>query len=216
MPTRNEIVYTIANALSGGRSENNTKHSLRQIAFTVDYYRALLLRRDLDKYGRQVDFEQDLGEIPLQSGPSETIFTTAAVPVPVRLRYTLPLKVYNPNTLDTIPVVDYAAGQWLKYRAYTAGKAYAWYRSGKIYISNPPAIMAEVPDAPVDTVNVRGIFESPSDVHRFLNPSSPTYTGNEPYPVTSDLVEQIVKGILSGEMRIQAGNDKPEPSDLMQ
>ena len=45
--TLNEIAYNILNTYRGGRSNNNDHISLDQVKFTIKYYRAMFIRRDM-------------------------------------------------------------------------------------------------------------------------------------------------------------------------
>ena len=49
--TLNEIAYNILNAYRGGRLNHNEHVSLDQVKFTVKYYRAMFIRRDMSKNG---------------------------------------------------------------------------------------------------------------------------------------------------------------------
>ena len=49
--TLNEIAYNILNTYRGGRSNHNDHISLDQVKFTIKYYRAMMIRRDMAKHG---------------------------------------------------------------------------------------------------------------------------------------------------------------------
>jgi hypothetical protein len=64
----NQIAYNILNSLRGGRTSSSEHTSLEQIKFTVKYYRAMFIRRDmLRNNNRSRMFEQDLGQVEVGS-----------------------------------------------------------------------------------------------------------------------------------------------------
>ena len=65
--TLNEIAYNILNLVRGGNSHQDESISLDQIKFNIQYYRAMLIRRDFARNGLVTrHLEQDLGCIELE------------------------------------------------------------------------------------------------------------------------------------------------------
>ena len=62
----NEIAYGILDTLRGGRSSHDERFSVEYIKELVKTYRALLVRRDMERnHSRYRLFEQDLGIVPV-------------------------------------------------------------------------------------------------------------------------------------------------------
>ena len=66
--TLNEIAHNVLNLVRGGHSHHDESISLRQIKFNIQYYRAMLIRRDFARNGMVTrHLEQDLGCIKLEA-----------------------------------------------------------------------------------------------------------------------------------------------------
>lgn len=226
--TLSEITYNVLNVLRGGRSFNNEHYSEEQLKFNIEYYRALLIRRDIDRNTRFTPFEQDLGfpEVEMvdpAEGFSMTVNgqilqTVEEIPVPLRLKdETFGLRTYLTNRQYAIPVIEFNEARWQQYNKFTATKMRAYYLNDKVCVIGNRLVAAinamidgtitDLTEAHIlenlNQINIRGIFENPREAFEFS-------TGTEfdddstPYPLPFDYVQRITQSLLSGEFKMMA------------
>lgn len=209
----NEIAYNILNNIREGRSSNNEYLSVDQIKFNVNYYRALLIRRDTERTNNSLQmFEQDLGivdvdlfdtaEDSVEESMVDALRTTKKLPTPIRLKNKEAFTFIGgmDKTGEAIPLTHANRSYWSQFRKYSKGQPEAYFRNGYLYITNADDM---------DVINVRGVFEDPEDVFDFKNEALSIYTGNEPYPISLDMLQRITQSLMNGEFRLLAGpNDE--------
>lgn len=212
----NDIAFNLLNSLRGGRSSNTEHISLDQIKFMVKYYRAMFIRRDMERnFSRASLFEQDLGPVPVSLVDSaEDSAVTSGVdlnrtdkqlPTPVRLKMKPALthissadKVGKP-----IPLLNAERAYWQQYGAHTSTDPFAFFRNGYLYIEN---------DNTATEYNIRGIFEDPEQVHTFTRANGlDLYSADSPFPISTDMLEGINKGLINGELRLI---QEPQANDV--
>ena len=195
--TLNEIAYNLLNQVRGGRSHNDEHISLDQIKFNIKHYRAVFIRRDYSRSGfNSRHTEQDLGCLELiKVDPSKCC--------------NLPSSCSVYRTTEKIPrTVRYSFEEALTHIGDITG-------TGTIPLVNSNMIQF----LPWDKyTNVRGVFEDPAEVAKFKNCSgSDCYDDNvHNYPIPMDMLEQINKSILSGELGLLAGTTSDTTNDRMQ
>jgi len=220
--TRKEIAYNILNTLRGGRSTNNDHISLRQVEFNVDYYRAMLIRRDFQRNGIVTrHFEQDLGCIELTSVnaskccnlPLDCVVSRTVVKLPrmIRFNQSEAITVQDIGGLNTIPVIDNVAIQFLPFDRFTKNETKAYMIEDYLYVHNPKGM---------DTINVRGILEQPMEAAKFDCDGSDCFDEDSDYPISADLVPVITDNLLKGsfmmiaQTRSDTENDNIEDSHV--
>lgn len=203
----NEIAQNILNILRGGRSSNTEHLSLSQVKFAVKYWRAKLIRQDMERNANQTElFEQDLGTVEvgtLDAAESSTATagvtvwrTNNRIPAPIRLKSKVALThVGPPNKIDeNYPVLTDARVPWQKYNKYTALRPFVVFRDGYVYVHNVnnPA-----------KINIRGVFEDPEEVHNFTRTNGLTlYDENSAFPISIDMLDRITNSLIRGEFAI--------------
>lgn len=219
--TLNEIAFSLLNELRGGRSSHNEHISLEQIKYNVKYYRAMFIRRDLDRnHSRFRMFEQDLGHVDLESVDSAesdsvtsnvTITRTSNdIPKPIRLKRSQGIThISSKDKVGTpIPLLDIQRHPWQQFNKYSSESAYASYRNRRIYIFN---------NEELESVNIRGVFEDPEDVFNFTKDDElDIYTGDEPFPISTDMIQGIKNGLLNEELKLIAGTTSDVETDTLQ
>ena len=219
--TLNEIAYNLLNLVRGGRSNQDEHISLDQIKFNIKHYRAVFIRRDFAKNGfTSRHIEQDLGCLELQKvDPSKccglpsscSVYRTIeAIPRTVRHNFKESITHVGDITgTGTIPIVHSNLVKFLSYDKYTNKNYKAYMIDDYMYIYNADGLKY---------INVRGVFEDPSEVKRFQNcDDNECYdddTSN--YPIPMDMIQQINQGILAGELALLAGTMSDTINDRMQ
>tara|TARA_R110002051_G_scaffold314726_4_gene392127 strand:- start:253 stop:966 length:714 start_codon:yes stop_codon:yes gene_type:complete len=217
--TIKEISYNILNSLRGGRSNNNEHISLKQVEFNIKHYRAMLIRRDFQRNGKITrHFEQDLGCIPLTVVNASmccglpldctVVRTTQKIPRTVRYNFMDAIThISDPTGLNTIPLIDSIAVQFLPFDRFTKNDRKAYMIEDYLYIYNPDGM---------DMVNVRGVLENPEEAANFDCDGSDCYDDTMAYPVSLDLVNAITDGLLQGTFMLLPRTTSDTEDDTMQ
>jgi hypothetical protein len=195
MATLNEISFNILNKLSGGRSTHNDYISLDQIKFNVNYYRALLLHRDLKKTVlEEFSFFQRL-VIEFSEIEEQFYKSNSKIPPIVRLDHRFPLYVEDD---EVIPVTISNRMRYQEFSSFTKNNPISYLSDGFLYIKN----------IDLEDLIIRGIFENPSEAY-ILGQHDPEKVDDLPYPCSSDLVQRISQSLINGDLEIilQTPND---------
>ena len=97
-----------------------------------------------------------------------------------------------------------ALDQYNRYTGVKTGKRKWYWRDGRVYIVVDKGV-------PPDPVMIRGVFENALDLQR-CTPCDQGETAcindNDPYPIPGELLDDIVRSILSVELRVGAIPDE--------
>ena len=202
MSTLAQITYNIASAVD----KQNDDVFIKRLEFMVQYYRSLLIKRDVDS-GRKIpqQFIQSLGCLEtIEVDASECCSIEVGFTVrrtKEKIPNTLRLKSGNyfnyVGTIDGMKPFDQASDgeiPYYRYSKYVSKKPFYVYKNEYIYIFNSKA----------EAINIKGIFENPEDVAAFNDcGGADCFDSNSNYPVSSDLVQQITQSIMSTELRVE-------------
>lgn len=214
--TLEQVSYNILNSITGGRSTNNEYISLEQIKFQVKYYRSLLIRRDQERNRKRRELEQELGTLSLTTinkssndnlAGKSVLRTNERIPTPVRLKGEDALYVSTTDHERSFSLTSHKSSHWKstysKYANYTDS---CYLLDGYIYINYDgftdklnqriKGEDVEIEGIPLDSVYVRGIFEDPTEVFIFNDEDE----SNQPFPLPVDMIEQVTKSIIGGEL----------------
>jgi len=216
--TLNEIAYNLLNLVRGGLSSQDESISLDQIKFNIKHYRAMFIRRDYARNGfvsRHI--EQDLGCVALQAVNAskccglpveDTVYRTVE-PLPKTIRYNFEealTYVGDVTGTKTIPLVPSNTVRFLQYDKHTKGRYKAYMIADYLYIYNADGI---------DTINVRGVFENPSEVSNYGDCAKGLCydADKDPFPISMDMVSLINQGITNGELTLLVGTYSDTTND---
>lgn len=219
--TLNEIAYNLLNQVRGGRSHHDEHISLDQIKFNIKHYRAVFIRRDFARSGfNSRHTEQDLGCLELKKVdpskccnlPSSCSVYRTIEKIPRTIRYNFEEALTHVGDITgtgTIPIVNSNMVKFLIHDKYTNKNYKAYMIEDYLYIYNADGLRY---------INVRGVFEDPEEVSKFKDcDGSDCYDDNvNNYPIPMDMLEQINKSILSGELGLLAGTNSDTTNDRMQ
>lgn len=206
--TLNEIAYNILNLVRGGRSNQSEHISLDQIKFNIKHYRAMLIRRDYARNGKITrHLEQDLGcleieevnpskccDLPVECSVSRT---KKKIPRTVRFNFKEAITYVGDVTgLTRIPIVESSVISYLPFDKHTADKYKAYMIEDYMYIYNAKGLKF---------INVRGIFEDPTDLKNFQCENGTCWDDNSDFPMPADMIHAITNGMASGELRFLTG-----------
>ena len=218
--TLNEIAYNILNAYRGGRLNHNEHISLDQVKFTVKYYRAMFIRRDMSKNGFVSNgVEQDLNCLELEKIDAskccniktecDVFRTKLKLPKFVRLNWNDAMTYAGDATgLTSYQIVEPHMVQWLPYDKYTQDQKKVYVLDNYLYLYNADGD---------GYVNVRGIFEDPEKLSRFIDCEGiACYDADSEFPLPMDMLQMMTAGILNGEMRVLVGTSTDTTNDAAQ
>ena len=218
--TLNEIAYNILNAYRGGRLNHNEHISIEQVKFTVKYYRAMFIRRDMSRNGFvSNNVEQDIKCLDLEVIDASkccnletncTVYRTKVIlPKFVRLNFNDAITYAGDATgLGSYQIVEPHAIKWIPYDKYTKDRKKVYILDKYLYLYNGDGD---------EKINIRGIFEDPEKLGKFLNCDGVAcYDDNSEYPLPMDMLQMITSGILNGEMRVLAGTSSDTTNDAAQ
>jgi hypothetical protein len=206
--TLNEIAHNILNLVRGGQSHHDESISLRQIKFNVQYYRAMLVRRDFARNGMTTrHLEQDLGCIELKKVdatkccklPLSCHVMKSIQKIPRTIRYNFTDALTYVGAIDgitDIPIVNPHMVKYLIWDKYTKDNTKAYMIEDYLYLANAHEI---------GFVNVRGVFEDPEEVADFECDDNKCYDDNSIYPIPADMMQAITQGIIQGELSLLSG-----------
>jgi len=226
MATLNELAYDLLNKLEGGRSTHNSYISLDQIKFNINYYRSLLIHRDIERTSlNRESFEQRINvslEITADSDLSDIKFFVRSIdelPKIVRANHRYLLNVYNTTTDKVYPVNNYHRMKYTMYNQFTKDASRAYLLDNYLYLHKnllaeqlEELINSGEGELSVDEFNpnivVRGIFEDPREVH-LHNGVDPEEIDDKPYPISGDMIQRINQSIINGNLELiqQMPND---------
>lgn len=214
----NTIITDLLEIIRQAKISRSEPISKRQLEAWVHQYRALLIKRDLDK-GKMPnpDYIQEIPALELEvvdSADGSNIDTYT---------YVLKSKLALPNTLDLnnksgfmyigtidgkeLQFIPEGRSKWQQYKRYTAKDSLVFLRNNYLYLLSV---------TPLKYLTVRGVFEVPTEVGNFVNPNMPTREAgiDDPYPIPINMIPTLKELILKTELNIemQAPSDKTNDS----
>jgi len=216
--TLNTIVTDLLEIIRQAKISRSEPISKRQLEAWVHQYRALLIKRDLDK-GKMPnpDYIQEIPAIELE------VVDTADGGNFATNTYMLKTKLSIPNTLDLnnksgfmyigtidgkeLQFIPEGRSKWQQYKRYTQKDSLVFLRNNYLYLLSV---------TPLKYLTVRGVFEVPTEVSNFVNSNMPTREVgiDDPYPIPINMVPTLKELILKTELNIemQAPSDKSNDS----
>lgn len=209
--TLNTITHDILEILRKSNIADTETISKRRLEDKVHQVRALLLKRDLDKGKKpNPDYIQEIGNLILevvdQSGdnlsslglPSGTYIyrTKLELPRTIDLNYSSGFMYIGTPTGDEIQFIPEGRSKWQQYKKYTPAEKMAFLRDGHLYIINSEALQY---------ITVRGIFEVPTEVGRFVNPitDQPYFDYDSKYPIPINMLQDLKTILLQSEFKLE-------------
>lgn len=216
--TINTIVTDLLEIIRQAKVSRSEPISKRQLEAWVHQYRALLIKRDLDK-GKMPnpDYIQEIPAIELE------VVDTADGGNIETYTYVLKSTLQIPNTLDLnyksgfmyigtiegreLQFISEGRSQWQQYKKYS-------HRDSLVFLRNKYLYLLSV--TPLKYLTVRGVFEVPTEVSNFVNSNMPSRSSDtdDPYPIPISVIPMLKEMILKTEMNIeyQAPSDKTNDS----
>lgn len=207
MATLNNIADFLADRL-GRPFDDFLKVDLK---FAVKYWRAFLIRQDVERNGTSREFLQrfilplvkvdkadscaiDIGCLVLKTG--------RLVPKPVRLKQPVPFKYVGEVGGDgSWTHTELEELQFTKENKYTSNVIRYNYINNLIYVYG---------NIRVKFVAIEGVFANPEEAIDYCVGSADCVTDDEPFPIGEDMLKTLMDGILKGEFNIKAPIEKQD------
>lgn len=185
--TLNTITEDLLNTIRGAEIAVTEPISKRQLEDWVHRYRALLIKRDLDK-DRLIspDYVQELVDLPVSLVSAGIYETDDEIPNTV-FRSQEDGFTWIGNGDTEYQYMSGVRALWQQYRKWVADTPYAVLRNHKIRTNV---------DGPI---TIRGIFENPMEAARFYGPHANV---DSYYPMPIALVPALKEMILKNELGI--------------
>lgn len=222
--TLNTIINDILSIARGSIVSQSEPISRNQIEDWIHQYRALFLRRELDKtktpnpdYIQEIPFVE-LEDVPIEGDSLDSGYsgytlsgdtikrTTLKIPKTVNLSFSQGLTFIGTPEGKEVQYIPEHRSEWQPFKRYTASEPFAYLKDNKLHVINGESLTH---------LHIRGIFEIPTEVGRFVNPATsiPYYDINSPYPVPNNIIPTIKEQILSREMNIEMSSPSDTKND---
>jgi len=176
--TENQLIYDIMELARGNQISDDTDLDGRQIMFIANNQRHLWIRNEYNKPGRQIDhnIEQDLGcvklipvdaaeccDVTISTG-CMILRTERKIPNTIEFHKGTGITRVGPINKLNIPFsfIPYSRAQFTGDDKYSKNMVQAFLLNNYLYFITPTTQSAFM-----DYVNVRGVFETPSDAANF-------------------------------------------------
>lgn len=199
MPSLNQIAHTICDRLN--QPFNVMLHERKK--FEVKYWRAELIRQDVNKNGLSYEFIQsfvtELVKVDKADncvvGINCTILRTATkIPKPVRLKEDVPFKyVGEVGGNASYPYTELEELKYTLANKYTGKSIRYNYTNGYIYIFN---------NTKLKYLSLQGIFTNPELVNDCVaSGSTVCYNDDMEFPIADDMLRVIIDGLVNEELK---------------
>ena len=212
--TLNTITTDLLNIIRGSDVSNSEAISKRQLEEWVHQYRALLLKQDLDKGKKpNPDYIQEIGNVEVThvdvSGDNISSLgvesgnfiyrTSLELPKTIDLNFTSGFTYIGNPLGNEFQFIPEGRSRWQKHKKYTSDDRMCFLRNSRLYIINSDTLQF---------ITIRGIFEVPTEVSRFVNPKTdqPYFNLDSKYPIPANLVPVLKEMILSKELKIESSS----------
>lgn len=200
------IIQDLLWIIRGSQVTQSESISWRQIENWIHQYRAVLLKRDLDKnkypnpdYIQEI---QALRMVVVDKADDSTISTgklllKSELQLPKTIDFNYSQGFTYIGTVDgkELQLMPQSRVKWQKEKEYTSKQPVVFYKNRYLYLDN---------DFVIEYLSVRGIFEVPNEVGNFVNPYTnlPEFTSDSKYPIPITMIPALKTMVLEKELGI--------------
>lgn len=225
MITLNKLTYDLLELIRGNITDDD-ELDLRQIEYWIHNQRALWLKNEMNRF-RSIDDDlvQDLGCVELEMADASSCTDFPVGCSILRTKNTIPdtIDLHHKSAITRIGPVNRTqrAFSFVPYnRAVFSGNGrlskntvYGFLLSDKMYLKfDANNELAKT----LTHVNIRGVFEDPTQVAAFTNPDgTPCYSKDSKYPVSRSMINYMKAEIVKSDLRfkLMAPNDSVNDGD---
>lgn len=205
------IVRDLVRIIRGSVETQSETISDRQVEYWIHQYRALLLKQDSDKNKTpNPDYIQEIKGLHLTPVDATEISGKEIG------KYVLKTDLQLPKTIDCnfksgftyigtadgkeLQFAPQSRTRWQQYKTYTNNDPLVYLKNRYLYIVNGDII---------EYIDIRGIFEIPTEVSQFINPitGTPNYNvDTNKYPIPTNMLPTLKQMILKQELGIMTNS----------
>ena len=204
--TLNIIITDLLNIIRSAKVNASEPISRKQLETWIHQYRALLLKRDLDKNKKpNPDYLQDivvelepvdyLGADTLINSDNTSYRTVLQIPNTLDLNFNSGIMYIGDLSKNEIQLMSHLRSNRQVDRKYTKNDPTAYLKDRYIWVNNPNGLKY---------ILVSGVFENPVEVYELVNPLTQQKLAsyNIKYPIPMNLLPTLKEMILSKELGI--------------
>lgn len=211
MASLSQLTFNIANIFRGGYTSSQEPVSNRQIAFWIGYYRAQIIKRELDnRKTLSRKFIQDLGCLALEEVDKadcceyewgcSILRTVEAIPNMIQSSF-----IGLIDKQSQIPFTTSTQANWSQNNRYTANMRKAYWQGNRIYLINGSRLRA---------INVRGVFSDPLAAAELVDCDGKVcFSWDSEYPLPEEFIQPITDMIVSKEGRFIFSTPNDQTTD---
>lgn len=199
MPTLNQIADTICDRLN----QPFNVMLLERKKFEVKYWRAMFMRRDVEKNGLSYEFYQsyivelikvDKVDSCLIGVDCTVLRTKFKIPKPVRFKDDVPFKYFGDiEGNNSFPYVEFEELKYTKSNKYTSKNIRHNYTNGYGYIFN---------NTKLKYVRIISACVNPEQVNTCTSDGEYIcYDDDMEFPIADDMLQSIIDGIVNEELK---------------
>lgn len=194
-----EIIYNFQNLKEGGLHSDDIELSDEQVIYIFNYYRAKLIRQDYNKSSFNLDgVEQDLGKViveDLQGTSSiKNSRVTEYIPKLIQLPDGLAIRLIG-SAEKPYQHITPGRASYIKHARFTNREGFYYPLDNRVILLNNDNNVTKIP--------LVGIFENPVEAIEFKTKEKlEDYNIN--YPVSSHMIDTILKMMVDSEIRFSA------------
>jgi len=193
-------IVSILSERAGKSIDATFQEELKDI---VQYWRATILKdalrkRPNDRNYFMQSFTEKLIQVPKVECPIEygcILRTERKIPTTIRSGGILYDYVGTPLWDNSFGMTNGAKDLYFTFNKFTGNRYRYEYKDNYIYIYN-----ASLKN--IKYIGIRGIFENPRDLNPFRCNKEECYNDDMDYPLSDDLVQQVINAILKTELRL--------------
>lgn len=215
MATLNQISSIIAHR----RNRGFDFAYLQQVKFTVRYWTAELIRRDVERNGMSREYlrrfttkliKVDAADTCVIDVGCEILRSVETIPTPVRLKLDEPFKYVGETGGGIISGNLAWAHCELNELPLIAYNKYTPKETRYTYINNYIYVYAFKHNNRFKYVTIEGVFTDLTKVKDLCANSGACFTDDEEFPIGEDMLRSLIQGILTGEFKEVKGEESAE------
>jgi hypothetical protein len=212
------LIRDMVRLIRGSVESQSETISDHQVESWIHQYRALLIKQDLDKnkasnpdYIQEIKglrlYPVDSVEIPNLSVNKFVLRTVLKVPKTLDLNFKQGFTYIGTIDGKEIQIIAQGRSYWQQFREYTSKEPICYSKNQYLYV---------ISDTLIEYIDVRGVFEIPTEVANFNNPVTgiPYYSyTDDKYPLPSNWIPILKKMILEKEFNIMVNSLSDSDND---
>lgn len=199
------LIFDLLNIIRGAKPIDDEPISSKEIESWIHQYRAMFLKRDLDK-GKMTnpDYIQTIDGISLEYDSVKEMYRSSVdIPNTLDLNYKSGITFIGDKFGNQLQLISEKRVNYQKYNKWTQDETLAFLSNNRIYLYNSKGL---------DEFYIRGIFQNPIEA---AEANGETYNYDSPYPIPMNVIPSLKKEILKNELsiEIQAPSDEINNAD---